>query len=40
MYIRRKFFRVKVLMHWNRFPGDVVKTPSLETFKVRLDGAE
>jgi len=25
--------------HWHRFPREVVDAPSLETFKVRLDGA-
>ena len=27
------------MKHWNRLPRDVVDAPSLETFKVRLDGA-
>ncbi|KFQ99914.1 hypothetical protein Y956_00652, partial [Nipponia nippon] len=34
--IRKKFFTVK---HWNRLPREVVDAPSLETFKIRLDGA-
>ena len=33
------FFTVKVVRHWNRLPKDVVDTPSLETFKTRLDQA-
>ncbi|KFQ60687.1 hypothetical protein N334_03549, partial [Pelecanus crispus] len=37
--IRKKFFIMMVVKHWNRLPREVEKAPSLETFKVRLDGA-
>ena len=36
--IRKKFFTVSVVRHWNRLPGEVMDAPSLEAFKARLDG--
>jgi len=37
--MRKKFFAVRVVKHRNWLPGEAVEAPSLETFKVRLDGA-
>ena len=37
--IRKKFFTVKVVRHWNNLHREVVDAPSLEAFKARLDGA-
>jgi len=36
---RKKFFTMRVVKHWNRFPRELVEAPSLETFKARLDRA-
>ncbi|KFO09780.1 hypothetical protein N312_06715, partial [Balearica regulorum gibbericeps] len=37
--IKKIFFTVRVVKHWNRLPREVVDAPSMKTLKVRLDGA-
>jgi len=36
---RKKFSTIRVVKHWTRLPREVVDAPSVEAFKVRLDGA-
>ena len=38
MDIRKKFFAVKIVRHWHRLPREEVKDPSLEMFKITVDG--
>ena len=37
--IGKKFFTMRVLKHWHRLRRKIVKAPSLEAFKVKLDRA-
>jgi len=37
--IRKNFFIIRVVKHWNRLPSEAAEAPSLETFQVRSDGA-
>jgi len=35
--MRKNFFTLRVTELWNRLPGNVVESPSLEIFKTLLD---
>ena len=37
--VRKKFFPVRVVRHWHRFPQEAVPASSLEVFKANLGGA-
>ncbi|KFR01548.1 hypothetical protein N306_13176, partial [Opisthocomus hoazin] len=37
--IRKNYFTMRVVEHWNRLPREAVAAPSLAVFKARLDGA-
>jgi len=35
--MRKNFFPLRVMEHWNRLPREAVESPSLEIFKTYLD---
>jgi len=35
--IKKNFFTKMVISHWNKLPGEVVGSPSLEVFKRHVD---
>ena len=37
LYIRKRFFPVRVTKHWHRLPREAVQASSLEILKIHLD---
>jgi len=37
--LKKKFFPMRVVRHWHKFPREAVAAPSLAVFEARLDGA-
>lgn len=37
--VKKKFFIVRKVRHWNRLLSEIVDGPNLEVFKIRLDQA-
>jgi len=35
--MRKNFFTLRVMEHWNRLPREVVESPSVEISKIHLD---
>ncbi|KFQ06618.1 hypothetical protein N329_11893, partial [Haliaeetus albicilla] len=35
--IRKKFFMMGMVRHWNRLPREVADAPSFQVFKITLD---
>jgi len=35
--VRKNFFILRVMEHWNRLPREVMESPSLEILKTCLD---
>jgi len=38
LYIRKKFFTMRVVRPWHMLPREAVDAPALEVFTARLDG--